>query len=290
MILSERTLEELRKIINADDTEDYRSGPQLVKFFNDLGFNDSYGRGFPSRWMYTDDKLQTINGTPALDECIRKTFSVIDYLDRLEYLDLLIERFNRYLAFDKWQIERSNEKILFNRLDKIIIDDPQNSNSISESNFLKREFDISITELDLEQTLLNILDQRMIEAESCIKNDLSLSAIFLIGSIMEGILLGMATHYPSDFNQASSAPKYKDGRVKMFSDWRLSEFLTVSHEIGVVNEDVMKFSHAVRDFRNYIHPYQQMCSGFRPDEHTAIICFQVLKAMIAQVYDFTRNS
>lgn len=43
MKLSKRTLEELRKIINGDNTADYRSGPKLVDFFNDLGFDDVYG-------------------------------------------------------------------------------------------------------------------------------------------------------------------------------------------------------------------------------------------------------
>ena len=50
-----------------------------------------------------------------------------------------------------------------------------------------------------------------------------------------------------------------------------------------MKEDVKKFSHALRDFRNYIHPYQQMSIGFQPDEHTARICFQVLKAALYQI-------
>lgn len=70
MILSEKTLEKLRVLIN-EDTE-YRSGPKLVQFFNDLGFQDTYGQGFPSRWMYTDEKLNVINGSPQLDRCIKK--------------------------------------------------------------------------------------------------------------------------------------------------------------------------------------------------------------------------
>ena len=51
MIINEKTIEKLQKLITEETT--YRSGPQLVKFFNQLGFNDSYGQGFPSRWKYT---------------------------------------------------------------------------------------------------------------------------------------------------------------------------------------------------------------------------------------------
>lgn len=66
MNLSKKSLEKLRELIN-EETE-YRSGPKLVKLFNSLGFNDQYGQGFPSRWMYTDQKLEVINNTARLDK------------------------------------------------------------------------------------------------------------------------------------------------------------------------------------------------------------------------------
>jgi len=58
MILSNKTLEKLRLIINEESER--RSGPDLVKFFNLLGFNDTYswGGGFPSRGDYTDSRLE----------------------------------------------------------------------------------------------------------------------------------------------------------------------------------------------------------------------------------------
>ncbi len=46
---------------------------------------------------------------------------------------------------------------------------------------------------------------------------------------------------------------------------------------------VKKFSHSLRDFRNYIHPYEQVSSRFNPDEHTARISWQVLKAALFQL-------
>lgn len=51
----------------------------------------------------------------------------------------------------------------------------------------------------------------------------------------------------------------------------------------LINEEVRKFSHSLRDFRNYIHPYQQLSSQFSPDKHTAQISVQVLKAAIFQL-------
>ena len=50
MILNNKTLEKLQKLINEEI--EYKSGPQLVQFFNSLGFNDVYGQGFPSECRF----------------------------------------------------------------------------------------------------------------------------------------------------------------------------------------------------------------------------------------------
>lgn len=39
----------------------------------------------------------------------------------------------------------------------------------------------------------------------------------------------------------------------------------------------------LRDFRNYIHPYEQVSFRFNPDEHTAKILWQILKAALFQL-------
>ena len=284
MRLEKKTLEELRKIINGDGTSNYRSGSQLVSFFNDLGFNDAYGQGFPSRWMYTDSRLDEINGTPELDKCLRKVFAPINYISRIQELDELIAGFNQYLAFDKWKIIRENDAILFRRLDHVIIDEkPKSASEMQDADFLKITYDVDIDKLRLDSSISDIIKTRLTEVESCISHDAPLAAVIMIGSIMEGILLGLASSHPKEFNQAASAPKDQEGKNRKFHEWTLNHYIDVASEIGILNPDVKKFSHAVRDFRNYIHPYQQMATQFSPDKHTAMICLQVLKAAIYQI-------
>ena len=290
MILCDKTLEKLRMIINGDKTEDYKSGSKLVDFFNRLGSNDTYGQGFPSRWYYTDCKLAEINGHPELDKCIKAVFAVNNYIGRIEYLDDLISDFNQYLVFDKWKVVRNNEKIKFEKVDKITIETNEKQLNISEKDFLKLIFETPIESIGLEYSLTEILNLRMKEAETSTSIGNSLSSIILIGSIIEGILLGVALEYPSEFNRTKVAPlNNKDGKIKKFNDWSLNEFINSAYELRIINEDVKKFSHVVREFRNYIHPYQQLCSQFYPDKNTALICLQVLKALIAQVSEYTRK-
>lgn len=285
MILQTKTLEKLRQIINEES--EYRSGPKLVEFFNNLGFNDTYGQGFPSRWKYTDEKLNQINGTPELDKCIKEVFAVVNFANNVSALDNLIADFNKILTFDKWKIKREHSEIVFQKLDKVIIETQtlqSQIQDIKEEDFLSQEFkDLSIDKIGLDGSVTEVLNYRFVEIKICLERDAPLSAIFLIGSSLEGILLGVALKNIREFNQANSSPKDKEGKVKQFPMWTLSNFIDVAFELKLLNQDVKKFSHSLRDFRNYIHPYEQMSSNFQPDKHTAKICWQVLRAAIFQL-------
>ena len=285
MILPQKTLDKLRDIINEES--EYRSGSKLVAFFNELGFKDTYGQGFPSRWVYTDSRLKEINGTAELDKCIRNVFAVVNFIEDIDRLDKLIDDFNKYLMLEKCKIKRSNEEIRFEKLDKIIIENESKQKDVasSEEDFLNQKFsEINIDSLGLEDAIGVVLQKRLEEIKLCLENEISLSSIFMMGSTLEGILLGVASKYPQKYNQSKSSPKDNvAGKVKQFHAWSLSNFIDVSHEVGFLDEDVKKFSHALRDFRNYIHPYEQMSSKFDPDKHTAKICWHVLNAAIYQL-------
>ncbi len=279
MILQNKTLEKLRELIT-HETE-YRSGPNLVAFFNSLGFNDMYGQGFPSRWVFVDNKLAQINGTPQLDLCIKKLLSPVNFATRLIDLDNIIKGFNQYLIYDEWKIVRENKGIKFIKASE---NDFETISEIKEDDFLEKEFkEISLQKLDLDAAITEILHLRFEEIKKCLSAKSSLAVIFLSGSTLEGILLGIAAKYSKEFNQTKVSPKDKEGKVLAFHRWTLSNFIDASYEVGLLKEDVKKFSHSLRDFRNYIHPYEQLSSKFNPDEHTARISWQVLKAAIFQL-------
>ena len=158
------------------------------------------------------------------------------------------------------------------------------TNVQTENEFLSKEFSIpNIDRLPIEPAAASVIRRRLDEASKALGVGAHLSVIFLCGSVLEGVLLGAAQKNPAGFNQANASPKSADGSVKRFQDWTLANFIDVACEIDVLKPDVKKFSDGLRDFRNYIHPYQEMVSGFTPDEHTAKVCFQVLKAALASV-------
>lgn len=292
MNLAPQSIQLLRDIVN--EKSQYRSGPQLVDFFNQLGFSDSYGRGFPSRKEYTDDRLARINGTASLDKCIRLVFEPRNFVGRYQDLENLISEFNSQLCYDGWLVVRKDAEISFRRagnpnIDQELKKEKANTdrNELTEQDFLSKEYNIDIKNLNLSTQINDIIQNRLDEIKLGINSNLPLATIILIGSTLEGILLDVALKYPKMFNTSNATPKdNKTGKPRIFPDWTLKDFIDVSREIGILKEDVKKFSHVVREFRNYIHPYEQMSKAFSPDLNTAKICFQVLKAAICQISSF----
>jgi len=285
MQLMKKTLEKLRVLIN-EGTE-YRSGPKLVEFFNGLGFKDTYayGGGFPSRWVYTDERLTSLNGKPELDLCIRNLFSPINFVGRMPELDQLISDFNMYLSFDGWNVIRNGKEITFRKTDQIdALKETKVIKDITEDEFLNHEFsDLPVAKIGLDGSLQPVIELRIDEIRKCMQSKAPLATVLLCGSTLEGLLLGIALLHPRQFNQSTAAPKEKDGKPKAFQDWTLSNMIDVAADLEILKEDIKKFSHSLRDFRNYIHPYEQMTSRFNPDDQTAKISFQVLKAAIFQL-------
>jgi hypothetical protein len=150
--------------------------------------------------------------------------------------------------------------------------------------FLPQEFTIpNLCNLPVESQVVGIISTRLEEARKAFEVGANLAVVILCGSVLEGVLLGAAQRHQEKFNRSQCSPKTPNGNVKPFHKWSLSQLIDVAHDVGLLRLDVKKFSHSLREFRNFIHPYQQMELGFAPDRHTAKICLQVLKAALANL-------
>jgi len=249
---SDRTMGEFfRADVNVDiysEIYNYASGSKANRL-----------RGF---WQVTPD--------PIVGKAIMK---LIEYIDG----QILLGNFQQN-DFPKSLMGRGREIA-----DRLLGNQQQNKN-ITEDEFLKKEFnEVTISSLKLEGAITAILEQRFEEIKKCLNSNASLAVIFLCGSTLEGILLGIALNNLEKFNTAHSSPKDKNGKVLKFPEWTLGNFIDVAKETGLLEEDVKKFSHSLREFRNYIHPYQQASKQFNPSKHTAKLCWQVLKIAIFQL-------
>lgn len=100
-------IERLSKSFVGDDQENtsypYRSGSNLVKFFNELGYDDVYGAGFPTRWRYAEERIKDLVKKKRFDEFLIKSISIeelirFDIDGSIEELhNILIDELNNYI-------------------------------------------------------------------------------------------------------------------------------------------------------------------------------------------------
>lgn len=116
MELTNPSLEALQKIITGDSLSNggaiapYRSGPELVNFFNQFGAEDTYGQGFPSRWKYAQDHLEKRNGTPKLKEVCEKAVDPRHFWRSDFDCEEAVRHLNKFLEFDGYSLEQVGEQ------------------------------------------------------------------------------------------------------------------------------------------------------------------------------------
>ena len=160
------------------------------------------------------------------------------------------------------------------------------ANSLPSERIPNRKIEIpSIQNLPVAPAVSEIIQDRLKEAQTCLSVGAHLSVIFLCGSVLEAVLIGAARNEPEEFNRSKRSPKNSQGKVKDFGEWKLSQLIDVTYDIGLLKPDSLRFSHTLRDFRNYIHPEQQLKEDFKPDNYTSEGCFQALKTALADLSD-----
>lgn len=251
-------------------------GAGYVLQFSDTNFHEF----FISHGIDIDDQKYRVSGHSKLKRlntfCKIESDSVVGRM-----LDELIKYAQAINCIEDEELKITHA--IINRL-LGIKNTKSESTENTEEQFLNLEFSkVDLTKLDIDTQLSTVVKQRLDEIKICLGAKAFLSVVFLCGSTLEGLLLDTAAKNTSSFNMAKSAYKDKDGKVMPFHQWSLSTLIDVSYELNFLDLNVKKFSHNIRDFRNFIHPRVQAYQNFNPDTHTANICWQVLKASIANL-------
>lgn len=128
--LAKRTIAALQRIITGNQIESikkplspYRTGPELVSFFNDLDpkNNYSYGDGFGSRWSFAESRLDEMNGAPSIVVATEAAVDPAVYLDTDFAVTDAVEHLNKYLAFDGFELTASGKKYRLRPADEPLV-------------------------------------------------------------------------------------------------------------------------------------------------------------------------
>ena len=138
---------------------------------------------------------------------------------------------------------------------------------------------------------VKVFRSRWDEAERCVAAGSPLSAIVMLGSILEGALLATAKRFPKVALQVNGAPKdKKTGRVKPFDQWAFRELILVAEEAGWIGGEVRRMGDALRDYRNLIHPGQQVKNKEFPTQDSASVCHKAVAACLRTLINYIEEN
>lgn len=115
MKLDEFAINKLAEIINGEPINGeqitpYNGGRQLVELFNEYGFRDIYGSGFPSRRDYTRDKLKKINGTKNMEKFINNFVHSRQFIDTSFDVNIIANKINTYINYNGYTLNKINNE------------------------------------------------------------------------------------------------------------------------------------------------------------------------------------
>jgi len=269
-----QTLDSLADMIcgNGPEYPMYRKGYELTTFFKNVGFSNFTHDGSTRKWWTLDVlKLLTQNNLEAV---ILRLADPREYRGDKRMTNLAVSKLNEILMLEGLKVELDGIK------PRLVEIRPQFFEQ-SEEPELRPQPPPDFLSLTLESGLGNILAIRWDEAQKCMNAEAFLAATIVMGSMLEGVLLAVIQKNPHDANISKAAPKDPHtGKVKPFPGWSLSEMINVAHELSWIDLDVKRFSHALREFRNFIHPHEQWMSKANPDRDTCEISWLVVQAAL----------
>jgi hypothetical protein len=258
----------------------YRTKTQICDFFRRAGVNPQ-GVSSTRKWFVLES-LQAINGTPDLESVLRRLASPKEYRGDATVTQAVSDHLNQILQVEGLELVVVGvEPQIRERKAAAAAPKPKEPPIEASPDFERLVQDAS---------LAKILTDRWAEAQRCFRAGAHLSAVVMMGSILEGVLLYKVEHNWKAAGQAKVAPRDKTGAVKPIHDWSLSALIDVAHELGWIHGDVKRFSHAVRESRNIVHPYAQRLLQDCPDVDTSRICWQVVRAAVADLLEVDKQA
>jgi hypothetical protein len=135
-------------------------------------------------------------------------------------------------------------------------------------------------ELGLDPMLADNFRFRWEEAGRCMNARAWLAATILYGSILEVVLPDWLGRDIERSRAAQAAPRDKQKQILPLEKWSLVALITVTTELGWIDESIARHAQALRESRNLIHPGKQIRERSSPDGNLASISQQVVRAVL----------
>ena len=103
------------------------------------------------------------------------------------------------------------------------------------------------------------------------------SCVILCGGVLEGLLLSHLLLRERDAGEAARILRLKGGNL---IDWRLADMVSVAEKLGSLSKGTMHLGHALREFRNLVHPGKQLGDQVLISEGEANVAMETVQIVI----------
>ncbi|MBN1880644.1 MAG: abortive infection family protein [Deltaproteobacteria bacterium] len=276
MFISDKTISALgciitgNKTINGECIAPYRTGPELVKFFNNFGWDDSYGRGFPSRWQYAISRIESENGTETLKEIILVSLEPIHFLDFEHTSEEAVDYLNRYLEYDGYEIIIEGKKNIIRDIRGTSVD-------------------LTIKQDGLPKLTLHFIEEHIAKCDRKISEGDYNGAITNARSLLETVILAIQ----EDITGASD--RFEGNLVKMFR--QLQKHLNLDPSREDVSDSLRQVLTGLISIVSGLAPMRNIMSDshgttYRPTKHHAKLAVNAAKTIsdfLFETYDYQKS-
>lgn len=111
MKISKKITKPLGQLITGDTgIAPYMSGPNLVDFYNEYDFDDKYGQGFPSRWVFSTEKIVQSNDSPKLQKILEDFVDLRRFVGTDKSVEIVVEEVNKLIKFDGYSLVKYGDQ------------------------------------------------------------------------------------------------------------------------------------------------------------------------------------
>lgn len=259
--LDGNTLKELARIICGDDHLYYRRGFEIVQFLENAGWRNlpEYDGGYRGEW--TLQQLMAHRDSPTdLERVLLRLADAREYLEQPELLPTVINAVNAFLVHEGFRLENPGGR------PRVVVCDPAMAHPGQQAPV---ELKATMTEIIREPQMAALLQRRLDEARTCYANGAHVAAIIMLGSLLEGVLLTVIEERDASL-LGNKNPDFIG----------LKALIDVCHIAGWLDVDVERFSQALREYRNFVHPRRELREAHTPDRDTLTVSWHVVNGAL----------
>lgn len=141
----------------------------------------------------------------------------------------------------------------------------------------------SITKLTEAMPFLDeIISNRWKEAQVCLHCGAYSAAVFLMGSILDALLLARAKLNETEISRIKSTPR-QEGKPLPVQKWALNQLIPACREMKWISVGIDDVPEGLIAYRNLLHPWSQTSLKWQADQEGAAQCWKVLIKVVGDL-------